>query len=491
MYTECPECGTAFRVTAKVLQQARGNVRCGGCNNAFNALEYLSEEMPGTGSIEEPEAPVDELAETSRRLLQTLDDLAGPEEVRIEDTGVEWRVLEEIESGIDVDESDDADEPRYDDNSPLPDDIGEEDEPAILLDSQDQGDDDDAAEAQPQRRLSDTHFSVEFNEMQGDLALADPEEWDDLLDEVRDSGPDSIEVEEELASIHSQLATGRDNVQADAVAEAEAESEAEGEAEGEAEADEVELADIDTQFNLQAEALGLDLVGREDALTDEVPLLPEDTETPDASPDDDTSAADSLKTRESDIPYAEPSELPDHRPAADTKIATQTESSADEAHAHDSGDDSQTEISDALLEELDENAETGINKALSLSEDRDGTSETGINAALQEDLDEDFVTGINEALAEDFDENAVTGINETLQDNSADADNAADADNQSLPPGPDGAEAVDTEADRDRDDEPEATAASQSADQDDDVAAAGEGKILADVIRESSGEFEA
>jgi predicted Zn finger-like uncharacterized protein len=470
MYTECPDCGTAFRVTAKVLQQARGNVRCGGCNNAFNALEYLSEEMPGTGSTEEPEVSVDELAETSRRLLQTLDDLAGPEEVRIEDTGVEWRVLEEIESGIDVDESDAADEPRYDDNSPLPDDIEEEDEPAILLDSHDQGDDDDVAEAHPQRRVSDTHFSVEFNEMQGDLALADPEEWDDLLDEVRDSEPDSLDVEEELASIHSQLATGRDAV--------DAQTEAKPEAEPEVEVDpaEVELADIDTQFNLQAEALGLDLVGNEDALTDEVPLLPEDAETSADSPADGTSATDPLKTRESSIPYAESNELPDHSAASDTGIATQAEASPDEADVHDSGDDSQTEISDALSDELDEDAETGISEAL--SEESAGTSDTGINAALQEDLDEDFVTGINEALAEDFDENAETGINEALQDISADADADAPA-------------AVDTEADRDHDAEPEATASSQSTDQDDDSTAANEGKNLADVIRESTGEFEA
>ena len=28
MYTQCPECGTAFRVTAEVLRQAAGKVRC-------------------------------------------------------------------------------------------------------------------------------------------------------------------------------------------------------------------------------------------------------------------------------------------------------------------------------------------------------------------------------------------------------------------------------------------------------------------------------
>ncbi|MGI9271510.1 MAG: MJ0042-type zinc finger domain-containing protein, partial [Woeseiaceae bacterium] len=38
MYTQCPECDVAFRVTAEVLKQAAGKVRCGGCGVAFNAL---------------------------------------------------------------------------------------------------------------------------------------------------------------------------------------------------------------------------------------------------------------------------------------------------------------------------------------------------------------------------------------------------------------------------------------------------------------------
>ena len=56
MYTQCPECSTAFRVTADVLKQAAGKVRCGGCGNAFNALEYLSEAMPEQATADEPGA---------------------------------------------------------------------------------------------------------------------------------------------------------------------------------------------------------------------------------------------------------------------------------------------------------------------------------------------------------------------------------------------------------------------------------------------------
>ena len=135
MYTQCPECQIAFRVTAKVLQQAAGNVRCGSCGHAFSALDYLSEEMPeqaasAAGSASDAEQSADELAETSKRLLQTLDELAGPDDVRIEDTGVEWRVLDDAAAEdvrLSPDEIPVEDEIRYDDNTPLPDDFGEDD----------------------------------------------------------------------------------------------------------------------------------------------------------------------------------------------------------------------------------------------------------------------------------------------------------------------------------------------------------------------------
>lgn len=43
MYTQCPDCGTVFRVTARALRAAQGRVRCGICSASFDALEYLSE----------------------------------------------------------------------------------------------------------------------------------------------------------------------------------------------------------------------------------------------------------------------------------------------------------------------------------------------------------------------------------------------------------------------------------------------------------------
>jgi predicted Zn finger-like uncharacterized protein len=110
MYTQCPDCEITFKVTADVLKQAAGKVRCGGCGNAFNALLYLSEQLPKQPVAKEADAALPELepeiietddglpktisAEQSAALLKTLDDLAGPD-IRIEDTGVEWRVLDE------------------------------------------------------------------------------------------------------------------------------------------------------------------------------------------------------------------------------------------------------------------------------------------------------------------------------------------------------------------------------------------------------------
>ena len=116
MYTQCPECSVAFRVTAEVLKMAAGKVRCGGCGIAFNALAHLSEEKPVSRPAETPAEPsLPELkpepleaAETpeppptaispeqSAALLKTLDQLAGSD-IRLEDTGIEWRLLDEVE----------------------------------------------------------------------------------------------------------------------------------------------------------------------------------------------------------------------------------------------------------------------------------------------------------------------------------------------------------------------------------------------------------
>ena len=293
MYTQCPKCENAFRVTALVLQQAGGRVRCGGCGHAFSALDHLSEAMPeptgdhlsvppaddfNAGAVADNVPENDGLAETSRRLLETLDELAGPADVRIEDTGVEWRVLDEVVSGgIDDNDNDSPTRPdseeaeslrigakpeivamerRYDDNTPLGEDFDDNSgEYAVPPDS-------------PRRRAEDfqDQDTSEFDEAQRDLALSEPDEWTGLLDEDSDEGEIPLEVEEELAAIHSQLSS----------------REASSTPESPPELKPVELdqpIDLDTQFEMQAEAMGLDITGTHDIsdeeLTDEMPLLDE------------------------------------------------------------------------------------------------------------------------------------------------------------------------------------------------------------------------
>lgn len=295
MYTQCPECQIAFRVTALVLQQAGGRVRCGGCGHAFSALDHLSESLPeptadGLEVVTSDDSPGepssddlpddDNLAQTSRRLLETLDELAGPSNVRIEDTGVEWRVLDEVvedlgddSAGVDSSETDDdssaqeslklhseekhvAMERRYDDNTPLDDDLN--DESGEFLPPADT----------PKRRAEDNlqEDTSEVDAAQGDLALSEPGDWTGLLDDDAEADVIPLEVEEELAAIHDQLSSRASESTAEAAPQLTP----------------VELnqpVDLDAQFDLQAKAMGLDITGRhdvsEEALTDEIPLLDE------------------------------------------------------------------------------------------------------------------------------------------------------------------------------------------------------------------------
>jgi len=280
MYTQCPECGTAFRVSAEVLKQAAGRVRCGGCGSAFNALDFLSEQRPITAV---PPAPADEPAESpaeppqleadeppetisaerSAALLKTLDELAGSN-IRIEDTGLEWRVLDtddEDESPPDDDEAapdalDDtgsmrwfidesptpvdeqlSDEPgdidvpeifdpghgsggtaemRFDDDTPLPEDFDFDSEPA---------------ESGPPPAVEVREEAEELDTAQVDLEFGEPEDWEDLLGEVGESdGARGPEDEGQRVDV--------DELE-----------------------EEEPLPDVDTQFATQAEAMGIDLSG--------------------------------------------------------------------------------------------------------------------------------------------------------------------------------------------------------------------------------------
>ena len=239
MYTQCPDCSVAFRVTADVLKQAAGKVRCGGCGNAFNALDFLSEDRPVPRPRQDPEVVLPELrpdppenegelpisisAEQSAALLKTLDELAGSD-IRIEDTGVEWRVLDDDEVGdaaddaiaVDIDVEDQpqideiledsptpvdqfltntppevdapeifeesaadpantpVEELRFDDNTPLPDDFEFGDDTGSVP---------VAAAPEPE---PEAEFVVDESSREVDLDLSEPDEWTDILGEFED-----------------------------------------------------------------------------------------------------------------------------------------------------------------------------------------------------------------------------------------------------------------------------------------------------------------
>jgi predicted Zn finger-like uncharacterized protein len=72
LYTQCPDCGTVFRVTADVLRVAQGAVCCGICSSTFNALESLRDEPraildqpPPEDTITVEEVPGNEMIELS------------------------------------------------------------------------------------------------------------------------------------------------------------------------------------------------------------------------------------------------------------------------------------------------------------------------------------------------------------------------------------------------------------------------------------------
>ena len=218
MYTQCPDCGVAFRVSAKVLKQAAGDVRCGSCGQAFNALENLSEKMPADATEFDTNTDLPELAPEisqsisaaqSAALLKTLDELAGSD-VRIEDTGVEWRVVDDaedaesategsateifaspgesnvdellVESATPVDEVLSAtivetsiEELRFDDNTPLPDDFGQDDQSSSVEGVKQTVDIDDPNENE-----------VDDDNALSEITLSEPGEWEDILDEFDD-----------------------------------------------------------------------------------------------------------------------------------------------------------------------------------------------------------------------------------------------------------------------------------------------------------------
>ncbi|MSR08376.1 MAG: DUF3426 domain-containing protein [Gammaproteobacteria bacterium] len=59
MFTNCPECGTVFRISTTELRVAEGYVRCGHCGATFNALATLADQLPPTVTLQQLTLPTD------------------------------------------------------------------------------------------------------------------------------------------------------------------------------------------------------------------------------------------------------------------------------------------------------------------------------------------------------------------------------------------------------------------------------------------------
>jgi predicted Zn finger-like uncharacterized protein len=60
MYTRCTHCDTVFRVTPQQLQVSSGKVRCGRCNEVFDAFSSLTAQLPSAAHQEiEPPPPIE------------------------------------------------------------------------------------------------------------------------------------------------------------------------------------------------------------------------------------------------------------------------------------------------------------------------------------------------------------------------------------------------------------------------------------------------
>jgi predicted Zn finger-like uncharacterized protein len=518
VYTQCPECGAAFRVTANVLRQAAGKVRCGSCRSAFNALDYLSEDKPATvvRTDSEPQLPeltpepTDELesraapktisAAQSAALLKALDQLAG-DDVRIEDTGVEWRVLEidpeDTESAQDdeafvdstataagslsfilqdspqndqdeiseptdsspVDESFVEDEDnqktdvvapgenmRFDDNTRLPAGFGV--------------DGDETADVKPEIEITEPPQDPDAPQV--DLALGEPAEWQELLGEV-DAEEDPGRV---VAKTAANSAAEEDDIAESGIERIRSHSH--------------EPLDTDAQFAIQAKRMGLDLGSLrtliDEGHTGELPL-------PDALPalaeDDDTEevwiADNDLDDTESVMIVNEDNESGTDADLEDTAallIGDEDEpeyESVDEDHPEvDSADDGEEDSDDENRDDRNETAEGDQDESTDDSDVDEGSDGDEDESTDDGEDDEDQPDG---EPADDGEEDSDDALNDEDEDESVE-DDEGDQDESTEDDDEDSDDDLDDEDDDEREDDRNETAdgdQDDSTDEDDDV----------------------
>jgi predicted Zn finger-like uncharacterized protein len=168
VFTQCPDCGTVFRVTATVLRAARGQVRCGVCDATFDALQYLTEEVDAdTGGDASGGRGTGDAPRTDRTSNAPTGDTAEHESLSVDDDGpVDAAAVEDGEL----------------DDEPQDEDFEDEDE------------DDGLSDAETEERILEAAQSEELRIAQArDHAASFPlEELDDPIDVLAppDTGPE-------------------------------------------------------------------------------------------------------------------------------------------------------------------------------------------------------------------------------------------------------------------------------------------------------------
>lgn len=123
--TRCPHCQTSFRVTDSQLATARGRVRCGACLEVFNATENWVDPTPAQPAIPDPEPRFDDnspLPEDEANDLSEVEDRPASEEWQSTDKTPEEQTVagEQEDLAASATATDKADSPTPD--APTPDD---------------------------------------------------------------------------------------------------------------------------------------------------------------------------------------------------------------------------------------------------------------------------------------------------------------------------------------------------------------------------------
>ena len=190
MYTNCPECGTVFRISTNDLRVAEGYVRCGHCSATFNALGSLTDELPPTMTLRQLTLPTE--PETDPASPAELAAAADDEPSPVSEDSLEFNIPEDNWSNFF--ESEAAGEP-----APAP---------RVLSEAEDDEDREDKHELPaPQVEVGDGIGSATVDQA-GLFRALSAEAADSAQDSVQDSAQDPVHnsVQDEDADWRELLA---------------------------------------------------------------------------------------------------------------------------------------------------------------------------------------------------------------------------------------------------------------------------------------------